>query len=160
MKAASSIGNDLVHTTDRSVTGTITDIVFDTSLGKSEFYLADVATEVGTAPLLFSSSVLIPDGDAVKTSARPEDIAGRVKSTTARLPVPVDPGDLPSSLIGPFGNTIAPSMLAALFNARNGSDRPELPGDDKSLPPNFIRAKRGADDTVLMSLSQADRARD
>ena len=127
MRASGLIGLKMVHTTAPDISGEITDILLELSLKKVAFFLADVTTPSGTAPVLFSPSVLALEDDVIRVSAHPDDIAARVDASIHRSEVPVDPADLPNMFIGPFGNTFSPSMIAALFNARTRVDRPDPP---------------------------------
>ena len=127
MKASSLIGREFAHTTDNKISGTVTDLIFDLSLGEVAFFLVEVTAEAGTAPILFSPVVMALEDGVVKTNVHPDDIAQRVNAAVHRTAVAIDPTDLPSTLIGPFGNTISPSLIAALFNARTAQERPKLP---------------------------------
>lgn len=127
MKASGLIGMKMVHTTAPDISGEITDILFELSLGNAAFFLADVTTPIGTAPVLFSPTVLVLEDDVIKMSAHPDDVKARVDASIHSTSVAVDPSDLPHMFIGPFGNTFSPSLIAALFNARTATDRPEPP---------------------------------
>ncbi len=127
MKVSDLIGMKMVHTTAPEITGNITDVLFGFSLQEAAFFLADVTTRSGTAPVLFSPSVLVLERNILKISAHPDDVAAPVDASMHRTTVAVDPADLPSTFIGPFGNTFSPSMIAALFNARTAVEQTEPP---------------------------------
>ncbi|WP_342069835.1 hypothetical protein [Yoonia algicola] len=129
MNASTLIGRKMTHATDTEIVGEVTDILFDRSLKAPAFVLASITTARGTAPVLFSPAVLALDDEAIRISAHPDDIAARVDATIDATNVAVAPGDLPSTFIGPFGNAFSPSMIAALFNARTASERPDPPTD-------------------------------
>ncbi len=201
MKASALIGRDLVHATDAAISGRVTDLLFDLSLQEVVFFLVEITAEAGTASLLFSPVVMELDDGVIKTNAHPDDIAHRVNAAVHRTSVAIDPTDLPSTLIGPFGNTISPSLIAALFNARTAEERPKPPGDSDGVwftllkghavrahvgdvghladihlddhltatqnveiataegaatrvAPSNIHAKRSADDTLVLTISQ------
>lgn len=133
MKASSLIGREFAHKTDHTISGTVTDLIFDLSLGEVAFFLVEVTSEEGTAPILFSPVIMALEDGVVKTNAHPDDIAQRVNAAVHRTAVAIDPTDLPSTLIGPFGNTISPSLIAALFNARTAQERPMPPADSDGV---------------------------
>ena len=133
MKASSLIGREFAHTTDHKISGKVTDLLFDLSLNEVAFFLVEVTAEAGTAPLLFSPVVIVLEDGVVKTNAHPDDIGQRVNAAVHRTAVAIDPTNLPSTLIGPFGNTISPSLIAALFNARTAQERPKPPGDSDGV---------------------------
>ena len=121
MKASQLIGQKIAHATDPTISGEVTDILFNLDLSQAVYLMADVTTPDGTAPLMISPVVLGPqDEDRLVTTGHPEDIAQRMQAARHRSTLAVDPSDLPSTLIGPFGNTISPALMAALFNARSG----------------------------------------
>jgi len=124
MKASELITMTLRHATEDGTSGEVTDILFDNALARSEFVLADITTSLGTAPVLFGPSVLTPKDGILTITAHPDDISARVDASIHRTEVSVDPTDLPSTFIGPFGNTFSPSMIAALFNARTSDTEP------------------------------------
>ena len=127
MKASQLIGHKMAHTTATDIAGEVTDILFDMSLREVAFYLADITTPAGIAPVLFSPSVLVLDDGVLKISAHPDDIAARHDVSLHRQKVALDVGDLPSTFVGPFGNTFSPAMIAAMFNARTDVGRPTPP---------------------------------
>ena len=127
MKVSDLIGLKMAHTTASGITGEITDVLFDLSLNEAVFLLADITTPQGTAPVLFSPTVLVLNDDVMEISAHPDDVMARVDASIHRTKVPIDPTDLPSTFIGPFGNTFSPSMIAALFNARTNADNSTPP---------------------------------
>jgi len=122
MKTSTLIGRQMVHTTDHGITGEVTDVLLDISLQEVVFLLVDVVMALGRAPVLFSPTVLVLDGEVLKTSAHPDDIGVRHDASFHRMKVPVNPSDLPNTFVGPFGNTFSPSMIMALFNARTGAE--------------------------------------
>ncbi len=124
MKTTDLIGLPLRHATAEDITGKITDVLFDMSLQEVGFVLIDVTAPRGTAPVLFSPHVLAFDDGVITTSAHADDILARHDASMNRTDVPVDPADLPSTFVGPFGNTFSLSMIAALFNARFGTAKP------------------------------------
>ena len=128
-KASSLIGHKMAHDNDPEITGTVTDILFELSLKKAAFFLADVTTPIGTAPVLLSPTVLALEGDVMEIHAHPDDVRARVDASIHRTKVAIDPSDLPSTFIGPFGNTFSPSMIAALFNARTNDERVTPPAE-------------------------------
>lgn len=130
MKTTDLIGLSLRHATAEDITGKITDVLFDMSLQEVGFVLIDVTTPRGTAPVLFSPHVLALDDGAITTTAQAEDILARHDASMNRTDVPVDPSELPSTFVGPFGNTFSLSMIAALFNARFGAAKPAV-GDQQ-----------------------------
>lgn len=127
MKASTLIHLKMVHPTAPDITGEITDILFALSLKEAVFLLADVTTPRGTAHVLFSPTVLVLEEGIMKISAHPDDVIARVDAAIERTKVPIDPADLPSAFIGPFGNTFSPSMIAALFNARTNEEQATPP---------------------------------
>ncbi|EBA11160.1 hypothetical protein [Roseobacter sp. CCS2] len=127
MKATHLIGHDLHHTTDPDIAGKITDIVFDQSLKEAAYFLAEITAPAATATILLSPTVLNLVDDKIEISASAEDIAERIDASIRRTSVDVDPTALPSTLIGPFGNTMSPSLIAALFNARTGPEKVKAP---------------------------------
>lgn len=129
MKTTDIIGRELHHATAKDITGKITDVFFDISLKEASFILADVTTPRGTAPVLFSPVVLALDAEGIVTTALADDILARHDASMNRTAVPVDPTELPSTVVGPFGNTLSLSMIAALFNARVDGGKPDIPGD-------------------------------
>ncbi|SIT90281.1 hypothetical protein SAMN05421665_3051 [Yoonia rosea] len=129
MKTTNLIGLKLHHATAKDITGKITDVLFDLSLKEAVFMMADVTTPRGTAPVLFSPVVLKLDKEGIVTTALSDDILARHDNSMNRTAVPVDPADLPSTFVGPFGNTLSLSMIAALFNARVNGGKPDIPGD-------------------------------
>ncbi|KQB96057.1 hypothetical protein AL073_12425 [Loktanella sp. 1ANDIMAR09] len=129
MKTKNLIGLKLHHATAKDITGKITDVLFDLSLREVVFMMADVTTPRGTAPVLFSPVVLKLDKEGIVTTALSDDILARHDASMNRTAVPVDPADLPSTFVGPFGNTLSLSMIAALFNARVDGGKPDIPGD-------------------------------
>jgi hypothetical protein len=129
MKTTNLIGLKLHHATAKDITGKITDVLFDSSLKEAGFIMADVTTPRGTAPVLFSPVVMSLDDEGIITTALPDDILARHEASMNRATLAVDPSDLPSTLVGPFGNTFSLSMIAALFNARVDGDKPDIPGD-------------------------------
>jgi hypothetical protein len=126
MKTTDLIGLKLRHATAEDITGEITDVLFDMSLKEAGFVMADVITPRGTAPVLFSPVVLSLDAEGMTVTAYPDDILARHNASMDRASVPVDPTDLPSTFVGPFGNTFSLSMIAALFNARVDGTKPEI----------------------------------
>ncbi|MCK0097710.1 hypothetical protein MWU60_19210 [Yoonia sp. F2084L] len=130
MKTTDLIGLKLRHATQEDITGEITDVLFDMSLKRAGFILSDITTPRGTAPVLFSPQVLSLDEGIIVVTAHEDDILARHTTSMNRATVPVDPADLPSTFIGPFGNTFSLSMIAALFNARIDGAKPEV-GEDK-----------------------------
>jgi len=130
MKTTDLIGLSLRHATAEDITGKITDVLFDMSLQEVGFVLIDVTTPRGTAPVLFSPHVPALDDGAITTTAQADDILARHEASMNRTDVPVDPSELPSTFVGPFGNTFSLSMIAALFNARFGAAKPAV-GDQQ-----------------------------
>lgn len=127
MKATSIIGSTFKHATDPSIQGSVVDVLVDLPNSRCDFVLISVESDKGGAELLFSPAVLFADAEGVTTTAHPDDIAERVATAMARAHVEVNPADLPLSVIGPFGNTISPAMIAALFNSRWAEEtRPEV----------------------------------
>ncbi len=127
VSVTSLIDRPIAHAQTDDITGHITDVVLAADLSHLAFLLVAVETQAGRAPLLFSPTMVFEDDGVLKTSAHPDDILARVEASLARTDVAVNPADLPSVLIGPFGNAVSPSLLAALFNNRSNTDRPELP---------------------------------
>ncbi|PJI84467.1 hypothetical protein BC777_3527 [Yoonia maricola] len=126
MKTTDLIGLKLRHATAKDITGQITDVLFDMSLKEVGFVLIDVTTPRGTAPVLFSPHVLAFNDGCITATAHADDILARHDASMNRASVPVDPADLPSTFVGPFGNTFSLSMIAALFNARFGGAKPAV----------------------------------
>jgi len=130
MNTTDIIGLKLRHATNADITGEIADVLFDMSLKEVGSILADVTTPRGTAPVLISPQVLSLDGGIITATSHADDILARHTASLSRTSVPIDPADLPSTFIGPFGNTFSPSMIAALFNARVDGAKHEV-GRDK-----------------------------
>lgn len=133
MKVSELIGLDMVHTTAPHIKGKITDVLFPFSLQDAVFFLADITTSDAMAPVLFSPTVLALEDDTFKIGAHPDDVIARVDASTQRTEVALDPADVPSTFIGPFGNTFSPSLIAALFNARTGNPNPERPKEAEGV---------------------------
>lgn len=129
MKTTDLIGLKLRHAVSEDITGEITDVLFDMSLKEVGFILIDITIPRGTAPVLFSPRVLSFDEGIVTTTAHADDILARHTASMNRASVLVDPADLPSTFVGPFGNTFSLSMIAALFNARVGNSKPKAGAD-------------------------------
>ncbi|SFS05004.1 hypothetical protein [Yoonia litorea] len=131
VNASDLIGQHVEHASETAITGTVRDILFSENLRDVLFFLVETKSEDATAPLLFSPSMLDRrENDGMVTAAHPDDLRQQVAATAPRAALPLDVSDLPSTLIGPFGNTISPMMMAALFNSRSKADRPPLPGGE------------------------------
>ena len=129
MKTSQQIGKQMKHATNPEVIGTVTDVLFDMALGNVAYMLGEMTTPNGSAPVLFDPAVLAIEDDVVIIHEHPDDVNARVDAVIHKTDVSVDPSDLPTMFIGPFGNTFSPSMIAALFNARSASPRPPAPMD-------------------------------
>ena len=133
MRVTELMGLKLVHNATSDITGEILDIVFRASLEEAEFFLVDVKTSAGTAPILIGPTVLTMVNGQLTLSAHEDDVRSRVAASIERADVPVDPSHLPNTVIGPFGNTFSPTMMAALFNRRRGIDRTALAVEESGV---------------------------
>jgi len=129
MLASQLIDTRFHHVSDADISGRITDILIDDTLDDVLFLFAEVTTTEGTAPLFISPSVMNWHAGELQISAEADNVAERVRNVISKNDVQIDYTDLPSTLIGPFGNTISPAMIAAIFNRNRGFDTPRPPDE-------------------------------
>ena len=159
MNVSSLIDAAVTHAHDGALEGKIVDLLFDLPLTRAEFVLVDVTDEVGTAPLLLTADAVDLVEAVIKLRGDPDDTRKRLQASIADTTPLIDLTHLPHIVIGPFGNAISPSMLAALFNRRQGRDLTALPeggtsavwfSELRDLPIDFHISRAGRIEDVVL----------
>ncbi|MEY1556373.1 hypothetical protein AB3Y40_12140 [Yoonia sp. R2331] len=130
MKVSELIDQPVGHAHDPALKGEIKDVMFDLPVTQVQMFLIEMMGKEGSAPLLVTAdSVDLAEG-AIKLRGDPDEMRQKLQDIVARTAPLIDLTTLPNVVVGPFGNAISPSMMAALFNRRQGRDLTALPNGD------------------------------
>lgn len=139
MKASQLVGTSLVHDGTVQSAGTITDIAVEPGRDTIPHILVDVASDTGgVTPVLFAGSVVRLRDGALRMTLTEAELASRLEEAEAQRRADaeedggegagLDPRMMPPVVVGPFGYTIAPALMASLLSARlEKTERPDLP---------------------------------
>jgi sporulation protein YlmC with PRC-barrel domain len=131
MKARQLIGQSLYHAETDTDAGQVVDLAIEPG-GKPVLHLlADIAAPEGLTPVLFTGGLIRVENGRLCLDLSEGELSERVATAREDAPPPhPDASALPPLLIGPFGHSIAPAMMAALISERAmPSPRPDLPRD-------------------------------
>lgn len=130
MKFNDLFGRAIVRSDTGEHLGRVVDALIDVQAGTLAYLL--VAPEAHGAPF-----VLNRDRISLRDGAPQADVSGAMFQATDRAEAadrapagPLDLTAMPPLVIGPFGNTLAPVMGAAVFNALAGRARQDRPALD------------------------------
>lgn len=115
----------VTNVADPSFDAKVADVVLRESLDEVVWLLLDVTTDDGVRPLFLGPEALAAGDEGLTIATAPDILADQMGDIVSEP----DPRDFPVIVVGPFGNTVAPSMMAALVAARLREARPkaELP---------------------------------
>lgn len=123
---------DVTRTGDAKPLGRVDDALIAVGEGRVVYVLASPG--VREAPLVLSADRLTVSEEGIEARADDAELralrAGPAPGT--RPDAPLDLTGMPPLVIGPFGNTIAPAMGAALVNATAARDRNVRPALDRA----------------------------
>ena len=130
----------LLHANEPDRIGTVSDAILDIPERRVAYWQLDIGNRSGSAPVLVSArksrlldnTLRIDLPQDVLDSARSRGLSGQEDAADLQT--------LPDIITGPFGYTISPSMMGALFNAWRRRRRIERMPIPKGAPDGWLRA--------------------
>lgn len=116
--------------------GTCADFVIDVPRARLARLLVERQTDIGPRQALISADRLSMAAGDMAASVREEELSAEgVPGSVIRAALDLEA--LPPVVVGPFGNSMAPVMAAAVMNAL----RPGAPGEDTAARPAIDRTR-------------------
>ena len=128
MHTTELVGMSVVHANGKDIAGEVVDVAVQPGKATIPFVLVETNPAGGSAPVLVAGDALrCVDGKLYSVLPKAQFVA-EADGDEPSLGHLVDETAMPPIIVGPLGNTIAPALMAALFNARRqNAPRPDLP---------------------------------
>ncbi|MEL6644876.1 MAG: hypothetical protein AAFQ79_13160 [Pseudomonadota bacterium] len=124
------IGSDVRRRGTAAPVGQCVDVVIDTATGEVPYLLLDITGENGPIQVMVRPEAVILSDQSIVLDVEADTMDAALKKSAPAEAQPVDLTALPPLLVGPFGNTIAPAMFGAVYNATAGRNRTARPTID------------------------------
>lgn len=125
------IASDVRRRGEADPAGRLLDVLIDTSNGDVVYALLEITGDSGPVQALVRPSAVVASDEALVLNVEADALAAVTEKGAPPEAQPIDLTTLPPLLVGPFGNTVAPALFGALYNATAGRNRVARPALDE-----------------------------